>query len=92
MAWRVMPTLLFTRPHDLPRIIVWAARTTARPIAMEVRLNLQSRLESLKDRHSALEVRIADEDHRPRPNGDALLKLKVEKLRLKEEITRIAAR
>ena len=59
---------------------------------MEVRLNLQSRLESLKDRHSALEVRIADEDHRPRPNGDALLKLKVEKLRLKEEITRIAAR
>lgn len=59
---------------------------------MEGCLNLQSRLESLRDRHSALEVRIADEDNRPKPNGDALLKLKVEKLRLKEEITRIAAR
>ena len=59
---------------------------------MEGCLNLQSRLESLRDRHSALEVRIADEDNRPRPNGDALVKLKVEKLRLKEEITRIAAR
>ena len=59
---------------------------------MEGCLNLQSRLESLRDRHSALEVRIADEDNRPKPNGDALLKLNVEKLRLKEEITRIAAR
>ena len=55
-------------------------------------LNLLSRLESLKDRHTALEVRIADEDHRPRPDSGALAKLKVEKLRLKEEITRIAAR
>ena len=55
-------------------------------------LKLLSRLESLKDRHTALEVRIADEDHRPRPDSGALAKLKVEKLRLKEEITRIAAR
>ena len=59
--------------------------------AMEGCLNLQSRLESLKGRHTALEVRIADEDHRPRPDNDALAKLKLEKLRLKEEITRIAA-
>ena len=59
--------------------------------AMEGCLNLQSRLESLKGRHTALELRIADEDHRPRPDSDALAKLKLEKLRLKEEITRIAA-
>ena len=59
--------------------------------AMEGCLNLQSRLESLKGRHTALELRIADEDHRPRPDSDALAKLKSEKLRLKEEITRIAA-
>lgn len=59
--------------------------------AMEGCLNLQSRLESLKGRHTALELRIADEDHRPRPDSDALAKLKLEKLRLKEEITRIGA-
>ena len=58
---------------------------------MEGCLNLQSRLESLKGRHTALEQRIADEDHRPRPDSDALAKLKLEKLRLKEEITRIAS-
>ena len=58
--------------------------------AMEGCLNLQSRLESLKGRHTALELRIADEDHRPRPDSDALAKLKLEKLRLKEEITRIS--
>ena len=55
-------------------------------------MNLQSRLESLKDRHASLETRIADEDHRPRPNGDALSRLKIEKLRLKEEMERIAVR
>ena len=55
-------------------------------------MNLQSRLESLRDRHASLETRIADEDHRPRPDNQALSRLKVEKLRLKEEMERIAAR
>lgn len=52
-------------------------------------MNLQSRIETLKDRHATLEDRIADEDHRPQPNGDALARLKVEKLRLKEEMERL---
>ena len=52
-------------------------------------MSLQSRIESLKDRHANLEVRIADEDHRPMPDGDALVRLKGEKLKLKEELERL---
>jgi len=52
-------------------------------------MSLQSRIETLKDRHASLEVRIADEDHRPQPNGPTLSRLKVEKLRLKEEMERL---
>ncbi len=52
-------------------------------------MNLQSRLESLKSRHASLDSRIIDEDHRPRPDNDVLAKLKLEKLRLKEEMDRI---
>jgi hypothetical protein len=52
-------------------------------------MTLQSRLESLKERHAALELRIADEDQRPRPDSDTLTRLKIEKLRVKEEIERL---
>ena len=52
-------------------------------------MSLQSRIESLKTRHASLESRITDEDHRPRPDSDALAKLKLEKLRLKEEMDRL---
>ena len=52
-------------------------------------MNLQSRFDSLKLRHASLEARIADEDQRPRPDSDTLVKLKIEKLRVKEEIERL---
>ena len=35
-------------------------------------MTLQSRIESLKARHAALEMRIADEDQRPRPDSETL--------------------
>jgi hypothetical protein len=54
-------------------------------------MNLEAHIESLKERHAALEMRIADEDSRPRPDSDALMRLKVEKLRLKEEMERLQA-
>jgi hypothetical protein len=54
-------------------------------------MSLQSRIESLKERHASLETRIADEDQRPRPDSTALARLKVEKLRLKEELERLRA-
>jgi hypothetical protein len=52
-------------------------------------MTLQSRIESLKSRHAELEGRIADEDQRPRPDADLMMRLKVEKLRLKEEMERL---
>lgn len=52
-------------------------------------MSLLSRLESLKERHASLETRIASEDQRPRPDGDTLARLKLEKLRLKEEMERL---
>ena len=54
-------------------------------------MSLQSRIESLKERHATLEARITDEDHRPRPDDVALSRLKLEKLRLKEEMERLRA-
>jgi hypothetical protein len=52
-------------------------------------MSLQSRIESLKIRHASLESRIAEEDLRPRPDAEMLCKLKLEKLRLKEEMERL---
>jgi hypothetical protein len=48
-----------------------------------------SRLDALKERHASLESRIAEEDHRPRPDSDTLMQLKVAKLRVKEEMERL---
>jgi hypothetical protein len=51
---------------------------------------LGQRLQTLHDRHAALEARIADEGARPRPNDVELARLKREKLRLKEEMERLS--
>jgi len=55
----------------------------------ENHMNLQSHLDALKGRHANLESRIAAEDSRPRPDDTALARMKVEKLRLKEEMERL---
>jgi hypothetical protein len=52
-------------------------------------MSLQSHLEALRERHAFLETRIADEDQRPRPDAEALTRLKLEKLRLKDEMERL---
>jgi hypothetical protein len=52
-------------------------------------MSLNTRLDALKERHASLETRICDEDQRPRPDAEALMRLKVEKLRLKEEMERL---
>jgi hypothetical protein len=54
-------------------------------------MSLQSRIESLKDRHQVLETRLSDEDNRPKPDRDTLLRLKHQKLRLKDEMERLSA-
>ena len=52
-------------------------------------MSVQSRLTALKERHASLELRIADEDQRPRPDSETLGRLKREKLRVKEEMERL---
>jgi hypothetical protein len=47
------------------------------------------RLRALEERHAHLETRIAEEDGRPRPDAEALARLKLKKLRLKEEMERL---
>lgn len=54
-------------------------------------MSLQARLDALKERHAILDDQIADEDRRPRPDEDHLSQLKLEKLRLKEEMERLKA-
>jgi hypothetical protein len=54
-------------------------------------MTLQARIETLKDRHANLEARLASEDQRPAPDSETMGLLKREKLRLKEEMARLAA-
>lgn len=49
----------------------------------------QPRLRSLQERHAALERQIAEEGSRPQPDSNALGRLKLAKLRLKEEMQRL---
>jgi hypothetical protein len=52
-------------------------------------MSLNTRLEALKERHASLETKIFDEDHRPSPDTQELTRLKLEKLRLKEEMEKL---
>ena len=52
-------------------------------------MSLQARIDSLSNRHASLETKISDEDHRPKPDETTLSRLKVEKLRVKEEMERL---
>ncbi len=52
-------------------------------------MSLQSRFESLQNRHASIDAKIGDEGQRPMPDNEALARLKREKLRLKEEMERL---
>ncbi len=51
-----------------------------------------ARIRSLEERHATLEARIAEEGCRPRPDNLELIRLKREKLRLKEEMEKLRTR
>ncbi len=53
-------------------------------------MNIDAHIATLKQRHQALERAIDDETHRPLPDSMALQALKRHKLRVKDEITRMA--
>ncbi len=50
------------------------------------------RLRTLEERHAALERLIAQEDARPRPNETELVRLKREKLHVKDEMEELKRR
>jgi len=52
-------------------------------------MSLQARLDALRERHASLELRIVDEDGRPQPDTEALKRLKIEKLHVKEEMEKL---
>lgn len=52
-------------------------------------MSLQSHIEALKERHATLDMRITEEDQRPRPDESQLVRMKIEKLRLKEQMERL---
>jgi hypothetical protein len=89
--------LLAYRPSGGVASLVWpAAQRWLRwlirlLVTREIPLNLQARIDTLKDRHANLEERLASEDRRPAPDSETMSLLKREKLRLKEEMARLAA-
>ncbi len=50
-------------------------------------MSTDQRIESLKERHAALESQIEEEAARPLPDLDAVSEWKREKLRIKDQIT-----
>lgn len=53
-------------------------------------MSVQQRIESLKSRHADLEAQIAEETNRPLPDTTRLQRLKRDKLKLKEEMEKLA--
>ena len=52
-------------------------------------MNTSPRIRSLEERHAVLDRQIGEEDGRPKPNETEIIRLKREKLRLKEEIEKL---
>lgn len=51
-------------------------------------MSIEAHIQSLSEKHAALEQSIADELKRPLPDEGRLIALKKQKLRLKEEMSR----
>ncbi|WP_457486859.1 YdcH family protein [Teichococcus aerofrigidensis] len=64
-------------------------REPANRLEDRVPMMQQPRLRSLQERHAHLERQIAEEGNRPQPDAGALGRLKLAKLRLKEEMQRL---
>ena len=54
-------------------------------------MSIESRVFTLRTKHADIDRVLDHEQHRPAPDTQVIKKLKVEKLRLKEEIERLAA-
>ena len=52
-------------------------------------MSLQTHVQSLNQKHAKIDVIIAQEEIRPRPDAMRLMQLKRQKLRLKEEMRQV---
>jgi hypothetical protein len=52
-------------------------------------MSLESHVTALRTKHADIDRTLGSEQHRPAPDSVAIKKLKVEKLRIKEEIDRL---
>ena len=52
-------------------------------------MNLDEQIETLKSKHQALETEIDKENSRPHPDDTAIIALKKQKLRIKDELEQI---
>ena len=52
-------------------------------------MSVQEHVDSLRNKHAHLEHLIDEELHRPMPDQSTLVRMKKEKLRIKEEIERL---
>ena len=52
-------------------------------------MSVQEHVDSLRNKHAHLEHLIDEELHRPMPDQGSLVRMKKEKLRIKEEIERL---
>jgi hypothetical protein len=59
---------------------------------MEDSMPVETHLASLRDKHSALDQMIRDEEQRPWPNEQDIKRMKLEKLYIKEQIDGIVTR
>lgn len=68
-------------PANVPAALSWMEGT---------RMSFEERIESLKNKHQALEEELHTETHRPQPDDEAISRLKREKLKLKDEIAKLS--
>ncbi|MBI1272894.1 MAG: DUF465 domain-containing protein [Alphaproteobacteria bacterium] len=54
-------------------------------------MSLVKRIETLRNRHSELDAILHDEEHRPLPDISRVHRFKREKLKIKDEITRLSS-
>ena len=54
-------------------------------------MSLQDRVESLKDKHAALDAALQAETRRPQLNAAVISEMKRKKLRIKDELERLTA-
>jgi len=53
-------------------------------------MSLQDRIEALKSKHHSLEEAIENENARPRPDEAEIMKLKKQKLQIKDELANLS--